>query len=101
MQLKSSSQTIPILPILLQSFMMNSNRMNPGDHIVYPVHLLDNAHDYRKLFMSYIFRFNNALDSEKLADSLSTLLETGDWKKLGGRFRFNVRCANVSPWLPA
>lgn len=57
---------------------------------VYPVHLLDNCDNYRKLFMSYIFQFNNVLDGQKLADSLSTLLEIGDWRKLGGRFRFNV-----------
>ncbi len=58
---------------------------------VYPVHLFDNADDYRKLFMSYIFVFNDVLDAQKLSESLSALLETGDWRKLGGRLRTNVR----------
>ncbi|EFR04830.1 hypothetical protein MGYG_07836 [Nannizzia gypsea CBS 118893] len=56
---------------------------------VYPVHLLDNADDYRKIVMSYIFRFSDVLDGQKLADSLSALLEIGDWRKLGGRFKLN------------
>lgn len=57
---------------------------------VYPAHLLDDCDNYRKLFMSYIFQFNDVLDGQKLADSLSALLEIGDWRKLGGRFQFNV-----------
>ena len=40
--------------------------------------------------MSYIFQFNDVLDGQKLADSLSALLEIGDWRKLGGRFQYNV-----------
>lgn len=80
---------------------MASSTKDHSDHIVYPVHQLDNAHDYRKLFMSYIFRFNDVLDSAKLANSLSTLLEIGDWKKLGGRFRFNVRCTKMPPCTPS
>ena len=58
---------------------------------VYPVHVLDNAEYYRKIFMSYIFRFNDILDGQQLADSLSALLKIGDWRKLSGRFRFNAR----------
>lgn len=57
---------------------------------VYPVHLLDNAQDYRRAFLAYLFVFNDALDPQKLADSLSQLLQTGDWKKLGGRLRKTV-----------
>lgn len=57
---------------------------------IYPVHLLDSSDSYRKLFMSYIFAFNDVLDAKKLAESLSTLLTIGDWRKLGGRLRKNV-----------
>lgn len=60
------------------------------DHDVYPVHLLDNATDYRNLFMSYLFRFNDVLDSDKLADSLTKLLRIGHWRKLSGRLRLKV-----------
>ncbi|TQV91244.1 BCL5p [Cordyceps javanica] len=56
---------------------------------IYPVHLLDNAANFRNLFLSYVFTFNDVLDPEKLASSLSDLLHIGDWRKLGGRFRFN------------
>ncbi|KAM4058420.1 DDE superfamily endonuclease [Hirsutella rhossiliensis] len=54
---------------------------------VYPIHLLDGADSYRKLHMSYLFRFNDILDAQRLADSLSRLLNKGDWRKLGGRLR--------------
>ncbi|CZR65590.1 uncharacterized protein PAC_15490 [Phialocephala subalpina] len=64
-----------------------SPRRGEMDDDVYPVHLLDNANDYRNLFMSYLFRFKDILDSDKLADSLTKLLEIGDWRKLGGRLR--------------
>lgn len=57
---------------------------------VYPVHLLDNAQDYRKAFLAYLFVCNDVLDPQRLADSLSQLLQTGDWKKLGGRLRTTV-----------
>ncbi|KAJ6784638.1 hypothetical protein PWT90_04494 [Aphanocladium album] len=56
---------------------------------VYPVHLLDNAENFRKAFVAYLFVFNDVLDAKKLADSLSDLLQTGDWKKLSGRLRKN------------
>ncbi|KAJ3475670.1 hypothetical protein NLG97_g9379 [Lecanicillium saksenae] len=56
---------------------------------VYPVHLLDNAENYRKAFVAYLLVFNDALDAQKLADSLSELLQIGDWKKLAGRLHVN------------
>lgn len=61
---------------------------------VYPIHLLDNAQDYRKPFLAYLLVFNDVLDPQRLTDSLSELLQTGDWKKLGGRLRKTV-------WLSA
>ncbi|KAE8135209.1 hypothetical protein BDV38DRAFT_285042 [Aspergillus pseudotamarii] len=53
---------------------------------IYPVHLLDDAKCLRGC-PSYLFRFNDVLDAKRLSDSLSRLLEIGDWRKLGGRFR--------------
>jgi hypothetical protein len=67
-----------------------STRLGEMYDDVYPIHLLDNAKDYRNLFMSYLFRFNDILDSNRLADSLTKLLEIGHWRKLGGRLRLKV-----------
>jgi hypothetical protein len=57
---------------------------------VYPLHALDDIKTNR-MFLSWIMRFNDVLDAEKLRDSLSRLLAIGDWRKLGGRLRFKVR----------
>lgn len=77
--------------------MANAANNSKNDVIIYPIHTLDNAREYRKLFMSYIFRFNSVLDGQKLADALSKLLETNDWKKLGGRLHVNVRALILTP----
>lgn len=53
---------------------------------VYPLHTLDGA-KYQHCLLTLFIRFNDILDPEKIQRSLKTLLETGDWKKLGGRFR--------------
>lgn len=60
-----------------------------GQEEVYPLHKLDDIKSFRNNVI-WMMRFNDVLDAEKLADSLSRLLEIGDWKKLGGRFRFKV-----------
>ncbi|PHH80516.1 hypothetical protein CDD80_1283 [Ophiocordyceps camponoti-rufipedis] len=59
----------------------------PTEDDVYPVHLLDGTKLFRSLLVCYVFRFNHVLDAQKLHASLSTLLEIGDWRKLGGRLR--------------
>jgi hypothetical protein len=56
---------------------------------VYPLHKLDDIEGFRNNVI-WMVRFNDVLDAEKLADSLSRLLEIGDWKKLGGQLRFKV-----------
>ncbi|KAF4595983.1 alpha-1,2-mannosidase family protein [Ophiocordyceps camponoti-floridani] len=56
------------------------------DEDVYPLHAFDNAKINHKL-LSWVMRFNDVLDVKKLHDSLSRLLEIGDWRKLGGRLR--------------
>ncbi|OKP13632.1 hypothetical protein PENSUB_823 [Penicillium subrubescens] len=48
---------------------------------VYPLHKLDDIEGFRNNVI-WMVRFNDVLDAEKLADSLSRLLEIGDWKKL-------------------
>lgn len=53
----------------------------------YPLHPLDNLSGTRNIFVSWVMRFNDVLDADKLHQSLSRLLEMGDWRKLGGRIR--------------
>lgn len=64
--------------------------MGSNGDIVYPVHMLDDTKGCRDYFVAMTFRFNAVLDAEKLRDSLSRLLEMGDWRKLGGRLKLNV-----------
>ena len=59
--------------------------------IVFPVHSADQAKVIRESIISYTFRFNDVLQPEKLHDSLIRLVETEDWRKIGGRLRKNVR----------
>ncbi len=62
-----------------------------GDqYYVYPVHLGDGASMNEK-FVSWLFRFNDVLDVDKLHLALARLLEHGDWRKLGGRLQRTVR----------
>ena len=58
---------------------------------VFPVHFIDQAGLIRESIINYTFQFNDVLDAEKLHHSLVNLLGMGDWKKLGGRLRLDVR----------
>lgn len=57
---------------------------------IYPVHLLDGSKTLRGIVVTWTLRFNDVLDPNALHDSLSTLLDIGDWRKLGGRLRLKV-----------
>jgi hypothetical protein len=59
------------------------------DH-VYPVHTLDDTPTMRSILITWTICFNDVLDAEKLQQSLASLLEIGDWRKLGGRLRLKV-----------
>ncbi|RGP69586.1 chloramphenicol acetyltransferaselike domain [Fusarium sporotrichioides] len=58
---------------------------------VYPATLLDDTKAQRDMILHWTFHFNDVLDAEKLRTSLATLLEIGDWRKLGGRYRINAQ----------
>jgi hypothetical protein len=60
------------------------------DDDVYPVHTLDDSPTMRSILITWTICFNDVLDADKLQSSLSSLLEIGDWKKLGGRLRMKV-----------
>lgn len=62
---------------------------------VYPLHMLDDTKGCREYFLAWTLRFNDVLDAQQLHDSLSRLLEIGDWRKLGGRLCFNVRSEGI------
>ncbi|PHH93229.1 hypothetical protein CDD83_9499 [Cordyceps sp. RAO-2017] len=74
-----------MLPLrLLWSFGKRSPPQD-GEYDVYPVYKLDDNMLCRNLSVSYTMRFNDVLDPYLLLDSLTRLLEIGDWRKLGGR----------------
>ncbi|KAL6914752.1 hypothetical protein FSST1_012512 [Fusarium sambucinum] len=61
------------------------------DDDIYPATLLDDTKAQRDMILHWTFHFNDVLDAEKLRNSLATLLEIGDWRKLGGRYRINLQ----------
>lgn len=44
----------------------------------------------QEIVMEFTYRFDDVLDAGKLKSSLERLLEIGEWKSLGARFRKNV-----------
>ncbi|EPS38852.1 hypothetical protein H072_7394 [Dactylellina haptotyla CBS 200.50] len=54
---------------------------------VFPLHMLDDTQTLRQILVGWTLHFNDVLDADKLHASLSALLDTGDWRKLGGRLR--------------
>ena len=62
-----------------------------SDEDVYPLHMLDDTKTLRGIVVTWTLHFDDVLDPELLKHSLERLLEIGDWKKLGGRLRMNVR----------
>ncbi|KID76303.1 O-acetyltransferase PaAT-2 [Metarhizium brunneum] len=56
------------------------------DEVVYPVHFLDQSTLQQEL-VTWVLSFNDVLSAVPLHQSLCTLLEIGDWKKLGTRLR--------------
>jgi hypothetical protein len=57
---------------------------------VYPVFTLDDNETLRGIIVTWTLRFNDVLDAEKLHKSLWRLLESGDWRKLGGRLHMRA-----------
>lgn len=57
---------------------------------IYPVHMLDDTKTLRGIVVTWTLHFNDVLDADKLHDSLSRLLDIGEWRKVGGRLRLKV-----------
>jgi hypothetical protein len=68
----------------------------PTDEIV-PAHVFDDTKTMRQAIMPWSFIFDDVLDPDKLANSLSQLFEMEGWRKFGGRFRLRVRLVHLEP----
>jgi len=64
--------------------------LDQDDDVVYPLHMLDDTKTLRGIVVAWTLRFDDVLDVEKLHNSLSRLLEIGDWRMIGGRLRLRV-----------
>jgi hypothetical protein len=65
----------------------------PGDTVIPLVELPPEYY----CTVEVLFRFDHVLDANKLRQSLAKLMETGNWRQLGGRLRRRrVRFA----WIP-
>ncbi|KAJ6780118.1 hypothetical protein PWT90_03831 [Aphanocladium album] len=58
-----------------------------ADDEVYPTGRIDNALSVKPMVLSLTLRFDDVLDADRLHAALATLLDTGDWRRLGGRLR--------------
>lgn len=61
-----------------------------GDTVT-PVYAFDDTALNRVMPVCQVLRFPNVMDADTLRTSLGTLLEIGDWRKLRGRWRLDVR----------
>ncbi|KAJ5959250.1 Transferase [Penicillium vulpinum] len=61
---------------------------SPLDTII-PFHFWDDVPQNRELCMNVTLRFDRKLDSERLYNSLTRLLEIDNWRKLGARLRLD------------
>lgn len=73
---------------LFSSFSSSSPDNTHDD--TYPVHFYGQTGIIRDTISNYALRYNAVLDADKLRDSLVSLINTGEWRALGGRLRCNV-----------
>jgi hypothetical protein len=62
----------------------------PDDEVV-PFRFWDEYDVVQKIVMEVTLRFDDVLDAGKLKSSLERLLEIGEWRSMGARFKKNVR----------
>jgi len=62
----------------------------PESDEVIPARFWDTNDVFQKLVMEFTYRFDDVLDADKLKSSLERLMEIGEWKNLGARFKKNV-----------
>lgn len=62
---------------------------NPTDD-VFQLNVMDRAGAISNMMGWTMLRFDQVLDPVMLRETLVSVIKTGDWRKLGGRFRRNV-----------
>ena len=67
------------------------------DHEVVPFRSWDEQDTMQRIVMEFSYRFDDVLDVQKLKSSLERLLEIGEWRSLGARFKKNV--SSSRQWL--
>jgi hypothetical protein len=60
------------------------------DDEVFPARFWDTNDVIQKIVLEFTYRFDDVLDAEELRSSLERLLEIGEWRNLGARFKKNV-----------
>lgn len=89
--LRNSKITSPLSHRRMVDVIGDYGEESPGQSDeIYPVHFIDQAAIVRSSVISYSFRYEHVLDPQRLRESLSALLSSGDWRKLAGRLRQNV-----------
>lgn len=63
---------------------------NPSDVII-PFNYFDDSILWKSFILYSLFVFDDVLDAQKLASSLTALAQRPGWRKLGARLRQNVR----------
>ncbi|KNG52712.1 lysr family regulatory protein [Stemphylium lycopersici] len=69
--------------------------------IVIPLHSRDDTPQNRNISIEFTMRFDDVLDTQKLADALWKLLEKPGWRKLGARLRMNSESGKLEYHIPA
>jgi hypothetical protein len=73
----------------------NMKTASENDEVI-PARFWDANDVVHKLVMEFTYRFDDVLDAAKLKSSLERLMEIGEWRSLGARFKKNV---GFCPWL--
>ncbi|KAG9186436.1 hypothetical protein G6011_09544 [Alternaria panax] len=69
--------------------------------IIIPLHSRDDTYQNRRFSVECAMRFDDVLDTQKLADALWKLLEKPGWRKLGARLRMNSESRRLEYHIPA
>ncbi|KAI1636552.1 hypothetical protein F4809DRAFT_641363 [Biscogniauxia mediterranea] len=77
------------LPLRKRQRQWHPTKVDPTD-IVYPMYMEDSPTFALNMIVNWSFLFNDVLDADRLRVSLTELLSSGDWKKLGGRIHKKI-----------
>jgi hypothetical protein len=72
----------------------NMETASENDEVI-PARFWDANDIVHKLVMEFTYRFDDVLDAAKLKSSLERLMEIGEWRSLGARFKKNVGSVKI------